>query len=178
MEMWQAILVAFGGNAVLLAVLAFGGRSLINHWLTTSATEHKIRFSSFYDKQTDAIATTYSLARKFNSRLKEYLEIPDITLGGSRDDRRRDAAISHREFIDYFEQRQIYLPIKSVDTINEINRESKEIFNKYLYQVERIPSSPETAEEWLRLIDRIQTELEGIFNDLEKDFRQIVGNKS
>ncbi len=178
MELWQAILLAFGGNAVLLAVLAFGGRSIVNHWITKSETEHKIRFSSFFDKQAEAIATTYALARKFNSRLREYLEIPDITLGGSRDERRREAAVSHREFIDYFEQKQIYLPRNSVELINKINVESKEVFNKYLYQVENTESTPETAQEWLGLIDRVQTELEGIFNELEKEFRRIVGNKS
>ena len=178
MELSHAILLAFGGNAMLLAVLAFGGRSVINHWIAKSETEHSIRFSSFFDKQAEAIATTYALARKFNSRLREYLEIPDITLSGSRDERRREAAISHREFIDYFEQKQIYLPKRSVEIINKINIESKEIFNKYLYQVEHKQSTPETAQEWLGLIDRVQTELENTFNDLEKEFRDIVGNKS
>ena len=178
METWQAILVAFGGNAALLAVLAVAGKSIINHWLTNSATEHQIRFSSFYEKQADAIATTYALARKFNSRLKEYLEIPDVTGGGTRDERRHEAAVSHREFLDFYEQKQIYLPRKSVQLINNINSESKDIFNKYLYQIEHTLSTPETAKEWLELIDRVQKELEAIFADLENEFRRIVGNKS
>jgi hypothetical protein len=178
MEIWQAILVAFGGNAVLLAVLAFGGKTLITHWLTKSSTEHQIKFSKFSEKQADAIATTYALIRKFNSRLKEYLEIPDTTAGGSRDERKNQAVIAHREFLDYFEQKQIYLSKKSVLLITRINTESKTIFNKYLYQIEKTESTPETGQEWLDLIDKLKNEIEVVFVDLENEFRSIVGNES
>jgi hypothetical protein len=178
MEIWQAILVAFGGNAVLLAVLAFGGKTLITHWLTKSSTEHQIKFSKFSEKQADAIATTYALIRKFNSRLKEYLEIPDTTAGGSRDERKNQAVIAHREFLDYFEQKQIYLSRKSVLLITHINSESKTIFNKYLYQIEKAANTPETAQEWLDLIDKLKNEIEVVFVELENEFRSIVGNES
>ena len=176
MEIWQAILVALGGNAALLTVLPFGGKSVINHWLGKSAAKHQIQFSSFNEKQAEAIAAIYALARKFNSRLKEYLEIPvtpDI-----RDERRLEAAIAHREFLDAYEQKQIYLSRKSVQLINNINFESKEIFNKYQYQVERTQSTPETTKEWLDLINKVENELEAAFIELENEFRDIVGNKS
>jgi predicted transcriptional regulator len=178
MEIWQAILVAFGGNAALLAVLALGGKTLITHWLTKSSTEHQIKFSKFTEKQADAIATTYALIRKFNSRLKEYLEIPDTTASGSRGERKIQAVIAHREFLDYFEQKQIYLSKKSVVLISQINSESKSIFDKYLYQIEKTESTPETAQEWLDLIDKLKNEIEVVFLDLENEFRSIVGNES
>jgi hypothetical protein len=178
MEIWQAILIAFGGNAVLLAVLGFGGKTLITHWLTKSTTEHQVKFSKFTEKQADAIANTYALIRKFNSRLREYLEIPDTTAGGSRDERKNKAVKAHREFLDYFEQKQIYLSKKSVLLITNINAESKSIFNKYLYQIEKTESTPETAKEWLDLIDKLQNEIEAVFSDLESEFRSIVGNES
>jgi hypothetical protein len=132
MEIWQAILIAFGGNAALLAVLAFSGKSLISHWLTKSATEHQIKFTRFSEKQADAIAGTYSRARKFNARLKEYLEIPDFTAGGNRAERKREAAMSHREFLDYFQQNQIYLSKSSVGLINKITR-NRSIFSTNIY---------------------------------------------
>ncbi len=162
----------------MLAVLAFSGRSIVTHWLTKSATEHQIKFSKFKDKEADVIATTYSLARKFNSRLKEYLEVPDITAGGTKDERRREAAACHREFLDFYEQNQIYLSKKSVQLIDNINSESKTIFNKYLYQIERTESTPETAAEWLNLIDKLQNQIELVFIKLEDEFRSIVGNES
>ncbi len=177
MEIWQAILAAFGGSAFLLAVLAFCSRSLVSHWLTKSATEHQIKFSSFSEKQADAIAGTYALARKFNFRLREYLEVPDIT-SGSRIERQNEVSLAHREFLEFYEQKQIYLSKKSVNLILEIESESKKIFNKFLYQIQNTPSTPETAREWLQLIERMQSELEELFIELENEFRQIVGNKS
>jgi hypothetical protein len=109
MDIWVAILIGFGGNAALLAVLGFGGKSLIKHWLTKSAVEHQIKLSRFSEKQAEAITGTYALARKFNSRLKEYLEIPDVTIGGTRTERQFEVSKCHREFLDYYEQQQIYL---------------------------------------------------------------------
>ncbi|HEY0894745.1 MAG TPA: hypothetical protein VGE32_16910 [Cellvibrio sp.] len=177
MEIWQAILAAFGGTALLFAVLAFCGKSLVSHWLSKSATEHQIKFSSFSEKQAEAIANTYALARKFNLRLKEYLEIPDFT-SGTRAERQREVASSHREFLDYFEQKQIYLSKKSVGLLNNVNSESKKIFNEFLYQIQNTPDTPETAQQWLKLHERLQEDLEKLFVELELEFRQIVGNKS
>lgn len=178
MDIWVAILIAFGGNAALLAVLAFGGKSLINHWLTKAAMEHQIKLTRFSEKQAEAIAGTYALARKFNSRLKEYLEIPDVTAGGTKAERQLEVTRCHREFLDYFEQKQIYLPKKSVLLINKINTESKLAFNTYLYQVKNSQNTPEVAKKELHIIDCVQNELEQVFIELESEFREIVGNKS
>jgi hypothetical protein len=178
MEIWQAILLAFGGNAVLLAVLVFGGKSIVNHWLTKSATEHQVKFSRFCEKQTDVIATVYALTRKFNSRLKEYIDIPDVTRSGTREERKIEAVKSHREFLDFYEQKQIYLSRKAVSLIENINLESKSIFNKYLYQIETTEPNAARSKEWLDLIEKMQNELEEVFLELENEFRDIVGNKS
>ncbi|MBV2129021.1 hypothetical protein [Arsukibacterium indicum] len=178
MDIWVAILIAFGGNAALLAMLGFAGKSLINQWLNKSLVEHQIKLSRFSDKQADAIAGTYAFARKFNSRLKEYLEIPDVTGGGSRNARELEVIKSHKEFLDYYEQNQIYLSKKSVQLIDQINSESKNAFNKYLYQVKNAENIPETAKEWLDIEGCVKNELEQLFTELEKEFREIVGNKS
>jgi hypothetical protein len=47
-----------------------------------------------------------------------------------------------------------------------------------LYQIEKTESTPETAKEWLDLIDKLQNEIETVFSDLESEFRRIVGNDS
>jgi hypothetical protein len=44
MELWQAIIVAFGGNAAPLLVLGFLGRSLISTFLARDAETFKIGF--------------------------------------------------------------------------------------------------------------------------------------
>lgn len=177
MEIWQAILAAFGGTAILLAVLAFCGKSLISHWLSKAAIEHQVKFSSFNEKQAEAVAVTYALARKFNSRLKEYLEIPDVT-SGTRTERQREVVLCHREFLDYFEQKQIYLSKKSVGLLYKIESESKDIFNEFLHQVQNTQSTLQTAQQWLKLIEYLQEDMEKLFVELELEFRQIVDNKS
>tara|TARA_R100000656_G_scaffold116986_2_gene90228 strand:+ start:523 stop:708 length:186 start_codon:yes stop_codon:yes gene_type:complete len=39
-------------------------------WLSKAASKYQIKFSSFSEKQAEAIAVTYTHTRKFNTRLK------------------------------------------------------------------------------------------------------------
>jgi hypothetical protein len=41
MELWQALLVAFGGNAALLLVIAFLARSIVGNLLTKDIEKFK-----------------------------------------------------------------------------------------------------------------------------------------
>src|SRR4051812_19160277 len=87
MELWQSLLVAVGGNAALLLVLAFLGRSLLSVLLakdveefkaklqadsqTTmvklqadlqqTAVEHEVRFSRLHEKRARVLAELYKL---------------------------------------------------------------------------------------------------------------------
>ncbi|MDH5731054.1 MAG: hypothetical protein OEZ58_18885, partial [Gammaproteobacteria bacterium] len=87
MEAWETILFAFGGNAALIAVLGFLGKSLLEkliekdterfkadlkaksdstieqlkNALEMKATEHQIRFSNLHEKRAETIAEAYAL---------------------------------------------------------------------------------------------------------------------
>ena len=85
METWQTILLAFGGNAALLAVLGLIGKSLLDklivrdtkkfesdlqaksdaaiehlkNELQLKTIEYQVRFSRLHDKRADVIAELY-----------------------------------------------------------------------------------------------------------------------
>ena len=85
MEIWQTVLLALGGNAVLLAVLGWLSKSFVNQLLTKdievfksrlemkseaeiqkikyhlekSTIEHQQKISRLYEKRSEVIAETY-----------------------------------------------------------------------------------------------------------------------
>lgn len=72
MELWQSLLVAFGGNAAVLLVLGFLGRSLMSSVLAkdiekfkadlhVAAIEHEVRFSKLHEKRAEVLAELYKL---------------------------------------------------------------------------------------------------------------------
>src|SRR5687767_12726633 len=87
MTTWDAIIVAFGGNVALLAVLAWLARSLVGqliakdleqfkanlasvsvvaaerlkHELQLSAQEHQVVISKLHERRAQVVAETYSL---------------------------------------------------------------------------------------------------------------------
>ncbi len=72
MELWQSLLVALGGNATLLLVLGFLGRSVMSTVLTKdiekfkaalhqAGIEHQVRFSKLHERRAEVLAEVYKL---------------------------------------------------------------------------------------------------------------------
>ena len=86
MELWQSLLVAAGGNAAVLLVLGFLGRSLVSSILAQNiekfkaglaqnlekfkadlqqaGIEHQIRFSKLHEKRATVLAELHKLLRR------------------------------------------------------------------------------------------------------------------
>jgi len=130
MELWQALLVAFGGNATLLLVMAFLGRSLISNFLTkdvekfkgdlqVAAMEHQIRFSELHEKRAEVLAELYKLlvvaaweTESFASPI-EWLGEPDKK---QKYQKALDAIAEYFRFFDHTEftcQRKFVPPLRS-----------------------------------------------------------------
>ena len=83
MELWQSLLVAAGGNATLLLVLGFLGRSLMSTVLAKdlkkfkaslqqAGIEHQIRFSKLHEKRATVLAELYKLLVEAVWRVSEF----------------------------------------------------------------------------------------------------------
>jgi hypothetical protein len=72
METWQAILVALGGNAALLAVLAYLTKVLISEWLKRDGADRQIIYSKLHEKRTDAISAVYLALLDYLSICKSF----------------------------------------------------------------------------------------------------------
>lgn len=136
MDAWQTILLAFGGNAALLAVLAFAGKSLLEKLiardtkrfesdlqsksaaaieqlkndLQLKTIEHQVRFSRLHEKRASVIAD-------INGHLAEVLWEAESFLSPMQwageppiEEKHRDAMNKLVEFFRFFDKHRIYLP--------------------------------------------------------------------
>jgi hypothetical protein len=125
MEAWQTILLAFGGNAALLAVLGLLGKSLLEKvlardtlrietelkansaaeleklrsTLAVAAAERHVRFSKLHERRAEAVAETYGLLRELHWRLGDYVKIFEPAGDRPKEERRNDVAEAHNDMV-------------------------------------------------------------------------------
>lgn len=146
METWQTVLLAFGGNAALLAVLGALAKSLLEKVITrdtkqfesdlkakSDATiehlkselqlrtiEHQVRFSRLHEKQAVVIA-------ELNGHLAEVLWEAESFLAPmqwagepSPEEKHRTAMNKLAEFFRFFDKHRIYLPVELCSSLQEL----------------------------------------------------------
>lgn len=82
MELWQSILLAFGGNAALLLVLGFLGRSLLVNLMTRDAARFQIELKARTDSEIERLKSELKArADSEIERLKSELQIRALEHG-------------------------------------------------------------------------------------------------
>jgi len=137
MEIWQTLLLAFGGNALLLSVLGFLGKSLLDklivrdtkrfetdlkaksdaaiehlkNELQLNAIEHQVRFSRLHEKRANVIAELYSYLVEMLWEAESFLSLMEWAGEPKKDEKHRTAMTKLVEFYRYFDKHRIYLPV-------------------------------------------------------------------
>lgn len=120
MELWQALLVAFGGNAALLLVLGFFGRSIVNHaldkdlekfkgQLQLSAVEHEIRFRRLDEKRAEVVAELYKLLVKAYWEAESFTSPMDWAGEPDKKEKYVSAQNAIADYFRFFDQHRIYV---------------------------------------------------------------------
>lgn len=136
MEAWQTVLLAFGGNAALLAVLGILGKSLLDKMIArdtkqfeaelqakSNATieylknelqlhtiEHQVRFSRLHEKRATVIADIYSHLVEMLWEAESFLSPMEWVGEPSKEEKHATATARLVDFYRYFDKHRIYLP--------------------------------------------------------------------
>ncbi len=140
MEAWQTILLAFGGNAALLAVVGLLGKSLLDKLITrdtkrfeldlkakSDATierlksdlqirsiEHQVRFSSLYEKRASVIADLYGhlveMLWEADWEAESFLSPMEWAGEPIKREKHQTAMNKLVDFFCFFDKHRIYLP--------------------------------------------------------------------
>lgn len=210
METWQTILIAFGGNAALLAVLGILAKSLLEKLIVrdtrrfeselkakSDATiehlkselqlrtiEHQVRFSRLHEKRASVIA-------ELNGHLAEVLWEAESFLAPMQwagepppEEKHRDAMNKLAEFFRFFDKHRIYLPAALCESLTElVMKVRRHVINFGVYV--RFPDDSlndhtrtQKEKAWAEGWDTIRNQIPQARQDLENEFRLLLGEKA
>jgi hypothetical protein len=136
MDTWQTILLAFSGNAALLAVLGLLGKSLLEKLITRDtkrfetdlkakadvaiehlrsdlqirSIEHQVRFSRLHEKRASVIAELYGHLVETLWEAESFLSPMEWVGEPDKQEKHRIAMNKLVDFFRYFDKHRIYLP--------------------------------------------------------------------
>lgn len=146
MEVWQSVLLAIGGNTVLLAVLAWAGKSLFGHFLgrdlerhksslelemqqsmerlryelQLAAQEHQVTFGKLQERRATVVAETYSLLVEVCWEGESFASPMEWAGEPSKSEKYAAATVALGTFYRYFDKHRIYLPDTLCKTIESL----------------------------------------------------------
>lgn len=136
MEAWQTILLAFGGNAALLAVLGVVGKSFLDKLIARDtkrfetdlkaksdtaierlrsdlqirSIEHQVRFSRLHEKRASVIADLYGYLVETLWEAESFLSPMEWAGEPAKHEKHQTAMNKLVEFFRFFDKHRIYLP--------------------------------------------------------------------
>jgi hypothetical protein len=136
MDPWQSIILAFGGNAVLLALLGWLARSLgsqllakdiekfkaelaaastattdrLKHELQLAAVEHQVQFSKLHERRAEVVADLYGLLVETHWASQSFVSVMEWAGEPPKHEKYVTAMNMAAEFYRYFDKNRIYLP--------------------------------------------------------------------
>jgi len=182
MEGWEAILIALGGNAVLITSLAFLSKLLISEWLKRTTIEHQVVFSKLHEKRADAVSNIYLGLDKYLSDCKSFVlraeHVPEDEIG----DLLKGLSDSASEFRCIFQKNKLYLKKDLCAHVENVFKNSQMpsyqfIFSLGAYTAENI-TEPEYRIEWEKAFKIFNEELPSLLSELENEFRNLLGSEN
>jgi hypothetical protein len=162
METWQTILLAFGGNAALLAVLGGIGKSLLDklierdtkqfesdlkaksdaviehlkNELQLKTIEHQVRFSRLHEKRADVIAELYGSFVEALWEAESFLS--PIEWHGEPNKKEKHLAAMNKltDLYRYFDKHRIYLPTELCSSLDQLVMEVRTLVINFGVYVE------------------------------------------
>lgn len=149
MDTWQTILLAFGGNAALLAVLGWLAKSFVEHQLKKDASsfqsgleakskeaitrlenelqlrtlEHEIRFSRLHEKRALVISELYGHFVEVLWEAESLLSPVEWAGDPKKNEKYVIADKKLVEFFRFFDKNRIYLPEELCRSLEETGRQ-------------------------------------------------------
>jgi len=190
MELWQALLVGFGGNAALLLVITFLGRSLIGNFLTKdiekfkgdlqlAAIEHEIRFSKLHEKRAEVLADLYKLLVAATWETASFASPWEFAGELDKKQKYQKAMNAIAEYFRFFDQHRIYIPQElcaSLEAFAQGLRSPTIGFGVYLpFEFPNERTAEEKFKAWDKAWESVQTDIPQLRRALEAEFRKLLG---
>jgi hypothetical protein len=149
MTAFEYVIVAFGGNAVLLAILAYLAKTLISQYLTKdlegfktslsqassnaademkhrlslTAHEHNVRFTRLHEKQAQVLEEIHSKLLDFEDASAALTLASESTPDELKESALRRAEDAGRQLDQYIRRNEIYIPVATSDNLAQLMKQ-------------------------------------------------------
>jgi hypothetical protein len=143
--------------------------------LTITATEHEVRFSSLHEKRAKIIAETYALLKLLFVLLRDYEMRFQAVVDDPSRERRESVTAAYRKFHDYYITKVIFFPKDTAKKLDDIDSQLLINYNKFMGTVEMSKGSDINS--WIQNVKEVEEEIKTALNELEDEFRRILGDE-
>lgn len=193
MELWQSLLVAFGGNATVLLVLGFLGRSLMSGILAkdverfkaelqVAAIEHQVRFSKLHEKRAEVLAELYTLLVAATWATTNFASPMQWAGDPDKKTQYRNAINSIAEYFRFFETHRIWLPLEICGPLEEFAKQLRDPTVRLgVYFDIEYPNKQtlkERGDVWEKAWESAEKEVPALRAGIEREFRALLSARS
>jgi hypothetical protein len=205
MELWQSLLVAVGGNAALLAVIAYLGRSLIGQFLTKdveefkvklkaesdiaierlraelhrTSMEHQVRFSRLHDERAVVLARLHKLLVAAVQKVQSFASFGELPGEPDKLQKYDTAMMAITNYFGYFDRHRIYLPADLCDALEALAHKLRVPTGKFGFYVRmKDPTGTAKAEmhrAWDAAWQSAEDDVPVLRAAIENEMRKLLG---
>jgi hypothetical protein len=149
--------------------------------LQLGAFEHQTRFTKLHEQRAKIVAELYArlvkMQRSFVSMLNP---LPVRSTDDSIMVRIKVAQESANEFLEYFDENQIFLDSEICSKLIQLGQEFREIYLKFItvQLTSQDTASIDALNAWSNGIDRLNKEIPQLKEEIESRFREMLGDRS
>jgi len=190
-ELWQALLVAFGGNAALLLVLGFLGRSIANHALNKdiekfkgdlrlTSAKHEITFRRLDEKRAGVVAELYKLLVRAYWEAESFTTPMEFAGESGKQEKFATAQNAITDYFRFFDQHRIYISEDLCKQLESFARELREPVNHFgswlRYDNVTDQAAIRMNDAWDTAWKKVRDDVPKLRASIEKEFRTIIGS--
>jgi hypothetical protein len=146
--------------------------------LSIVAAERQFRFSHLHEKRAEAIEEVYAALRNALSAMADYVKLFEPGGDVSRPERAKVAAERGREFGKLYHSKRIFIPKDTATKLDQVDKEIVQSFNVFHFMVDQQPEGKHDPKAWLETYSRIDKLSKSPLEDLEADFRRLLGEEA
>ncbi len=162
-------------------------RAIIKLWLDKDIERYKwklskesIRFSKLYEERAKIIRDLYYKLFDFEQAMASFVSPMQWAGEKPMKEKRKITAETGNEFRDYYKRNKIYLSEKVSEILEDMDKIFTESWiNFTTFEIDnpesRALKPTEKMKEWIKVWDKIRLDIPRLRNQLEKEFRQILG---
>jgi hypothetical protein len=146
--------------------------------LSIAAAERQVKFSKLHEDRASFIADAYAFLKDVYLTFQDYINIFEPAGDKPREERRKIALDAHSALREYYPRKIIYIPKATADKLEAIDMELVKTFNQFSYTVDFQKQETVDAVKWGEIFEKMRNEMKQALNDLEGEFRKLLGDES